>query len=216
VGAGPTVFEIVNNGYIMRFVTASRTWLAGACAIVVSVILLFFAGRALVVDDARPSDVAIVLAGDFSDVRLQRGLDLLRKGYARELVLDEPTQILLGRTYSEYARDYIQTLPEGVKEHVHVCSFTGDATVIELRGIWPCAKAVDPNLSSALVVTSQYHTRRALSIAQRLFPRYAWTASAAPDPEFDVDWWRGREWAKTCLTEWQKLVWWQLFERWRN
>jgi hypothetical protein len=209
-------FWIVNNGYVMRFVTDFRSWLAAAGVILVSVVLLSFAGRALVVNDARPSDVAIVLAGDFNDFRVQQGLALLQKGYARELILDEPTQILFGRTYSEYAQDYIQTLPEGVRERVHVCSFTGDATVIELRGIWPCAKAVDPNLSSALVVTSQYHTRRSLSIAKRLFPGYAWTASAAPDTQFGVKWWRHREWAKVCLTEWQKLLWWQTFERWRS
>ncbi|MGA7258580.1 MAG: YdcF family protein [Terracidiphilus sp.] len=204
----------MNNGYIMRFVSASRTWLVATCLVLVLVTLLFFAGRALVVDDARPSDVVIVLTGGFSDVRLQRGLELLQKGYTRELILDESTQIFLGRTYSDYAQDYVQRLPPGVKEHVHVCSFTGDSTKIELRGIWQCAQAADPNLSRVLLVTSQYHTRRALSIANHLLPQYTWTASAAPDPEFGVNWWREREWAKTCFTEWQKLLWWQGFERW--
>jgi uncharacterized SAM-binding protein YcdF (DUF218 family) len=208
------MFWIANNGYMMRFVSASRTWLVATGLVLVLATLLFFAGRALVVDDARPSDVAIVLSGGFGDVRIQRGLDLLQRGDTRELILDESTQVLLGRTYSEYAQEYVQRLPPGVREHIHVCSFTGDSTKIELRGIWHCAEAVDPNLSRALLVTSQYHTRRALSIARQLFPRYTWTASAAPDPEFGVNWWREREWAKTCLTEWQKLLWWQGFERW--
>lgn len=193
---------------------AVRTWLIATFLVLALVIALFFAGRALVVDDARPSDVAIVLAGGFSDVRLQRGLDLLQKGIIRELILDESTQVLLGRTYVEHAQDYVQTLPPGVRQHVHVCSYTGDSTKTELREIWPCAKAADPNASRMLLVTSQYHTRRSLSIAKRRFPQYAWSASAASDPQFGVNWWRDREWAKTCLTEWQKLLWWEMLEKW--
>lgn len=200
----------------MRLFRAPGTWLIAIVVVLASVVLLFFAGRALVVDDARPSDVAIVLVGGFSDVRLQRGLDLLQKGFTRELILDGSSQILLGRKYFEYAQDYVQTLPPGVREHVHVCSFAGDSTKVELRGIWPCVKAIDPKVSKVVVVTSQYHTRRALSIAKRLFPQYAWTASAAPDPEFGVDWWHQREWAKICITEWEKLLWWESLEKWRT
>ncbi len=200
----------------MRYFRARGTWLVAIVVVLASVVLLFFAGRALVVDDARPSDVAIVLAGGFSDVRIERGLELLQKGVARELILDQSTQILLGRTYSDYAQDYLKTLPPGVREHVHVCTYTGDSTRIELRDVWPCVTVLDPKVSRALLVTSQFHTRRALSIAKRLFPGYTWSASAAPDPQFGVDWWRQREWAKTCLTEWEKLLWWESLEKWRT
>ena len=200
----------------MRFVNHFRPWLVASGLVLVSVVLLFFAGRALVIDNAQPSDLAIVLAGGFSDVRIQHGLDLLQKGNVRDLVLDESTQVLLGRTYLEYGQAYVDSLPAGIREHVHVCSYSGDSTKIELLGIWRCAKAVDPNGSRVVLVTSQYHTRRALSIAKQLFPGQTWSAAAAPDPEFGVDWWREREWAKTCLTEWEKLLWWEGFERWQT
>jgi hypothetical protein len=41
-------------------------------------------------------------------------------------------------------------------------------------------------------------------------------AAAHDDYFFGLPWWNKREWAKTNLTEWQKLLWWQLWERWRS
>jgi hypothetical protein len=169
-----------------------------------------------VADNAVRSDLAIVLAGEVDDTRTQRGLDLLRTGYAREVVLDAPTFVLYGRHAFEYAQDYVQTLPPELRPHVHVCVFTGDSTKVELLGISQCAKAVAPKASKVLVVTSDFHTRRALSIAKRLFPEFSWSASAAHDPRFGIYWWRDREWAKTCFSEWQKLLWWQAVERWKS
>lgn len=198
----------------LRFISGKRILVAAVCAVVL-VILLSFAGRALVVDDARPSDVAIVLSGDVADSRLQAGLNLLRMGYTHELILDESTGIMFGRTFTEYAQDYVQTLPPDVRKHVHVCSYSGDSTKAELVGVWQCAITAAPGTSKVLLVTSEYHSRRARSIAERILPQYSWSVSATRDPTFGVHWWRHREWAKTCLTEWQKLLWWELIERWR-
>ena len=33
---------------------------------------------------------------------------------------------------------------------------------------------------------------------------------------FGLPWWKDREWAKTYLTEVQKLLWWELWDRWRK
>jgi hypothetical protein len=32
---------------------------------------------------------------------------------------------------------------------------------------------------------------------------------------FGPHWWRHREWAKTTLQEWTKVVWWNVIDRWR-
>lgn len=168
------------------------------------------------VDDPESSDVAIVLSGDANDLRLQRGLNLLRAGYTHELIIDESTQILFGRPVFEYARAWIQTLPPEIGKHVHVCPLTGDSTRSELRGVWQCVNTIAPGSSRFLLVTSAYHTRRALSIAKRLHPHWSWSVSAVSDPSFGINWWCQREWAKTCLMEWQKLLWWELFERWKS
>jgi uncharacterized SAM-binding protein YcdF (DUF218 family) len=66
------------------------------------------------------------------------------------------------------------------------------------------------------LVTSDYHTRRAISIFRHMVLGYGYSVAAAFDSrEFGVRWWEHREWAKTNLGEWTKLVWWELVDRWR-
>ena len=38
---------------------------------------------------------------------------------------------------------------------------------------------------------------------------------AREDTEFGTRWWTHREWAKTCLGEWERLIWWDALERWK-
>jgi hypothetical protein len=39
--------------------------------------------------------------------------------------------------------------------------------------------------------------------------------AAAIDPTvYQADWWRSRQWTKTWFLEMQKLVWWELVDRW--
>jgi uncharacterized SAM-binding protein YcdF (DUF218 family) len=173
------------------------------------------AGKWLVVDDPRHSDVMVVLAGDFGDIRFQGGLKLLREGYAQQLVLDAPDWIRYGRTEFERAQTYVRDAAPDKATQVHVCSFHTDSTVGELREVAPCIRAIAPHASTALLVTSDFHTRRALSVAHHTLPQYQWSVAAIPDIQtFGTVWWRNREWAKTTLTEWQKLCWWQIVERW--
>jgi uncharacterized SAM-binding protein YcdF (DUF218 family) len=68
-----------------------------------------------------------------------------------------------------------------------------------------------------LLVTSDFHTRRAFSIVRSRLPQYHWSVAAVSDPTiFGQPWWHNREWAKTALYEWEKLVWWRCFESWRK
>lgn len=172
------------------------------------------AGRFLVINNPMQSDFIVVLAGDIGDIRAEHGLMLLRKGYASQLVLDAPNWIRYGRNQAEAAADYLQeTAPDQIGR-VHVCSFSSDSTEQELAEISTCIRGVAPHAHSGLVVTSTYHTRRALEIARRVHPEYSWSAAAASDPDFDVHWWRTRQHAKTLLMEWQKLAWWTIVEQW--
>src|SRR6476646_657059 len=42
-----------------------------------------------------------------------------------------------------------------------------------------------------LIVTSAYHTRRALAIFRHRLPQYQWSVAAAPDESaYGTDWWR--------------------------
>jgi uncharacterized SAM-binding protein YcdF (DUF218 family) len=175
------------------------------------------AGNWLVLNDPHHADVIVVLAGDLGDIRFQRGLELLREGYAQQLVLDAPTWIAYGRMASDLAREYVKEAAPDQQTQIHVCSFHSDSTLGELREVAPCLQAVAPQATTALLVTSDFHTRRALSIARRALPQYKWSVAATPDRQsFGTSWWRNRDWAKTTLLEWQKLCWWELVERWRK
>ena len=98
---------------------------------------------------------------------------------------------------------------------VHVCAIRADSTRGELDYVRNCIEPL--HAQSVLIVTSDYHTRRALSIARRVLPQYRWSAAATQDSAtFGTHWWKRRTWAKTNLLEWQRLLWWQAVERWRS
>ena len=65
-----------------------------------------------------------------------------------------------------------------------------------------------------LLVTSDYHTRRALAIARQAYPSNSWSVAAANSGLLSAPrWWTDRQNAKEVLLEWQKMVWWELVER---
>ena len=191
-------------------------------AVVVVVVLVgavFFVqgGNYLVVNNLQKSDVIVVLAGDTADDRSYRGLHLLRQGYGQHVLLDATTAVAYGHSYTELAADLVARTAGADASRIIVCPIDGDSTKEEATQVGACLQTLQPPPHSALVVTDDYHTRRALSIFRTELPQYHWTAAAAQNGYlFGTPWWKHREWAKTYLTEWQKLIWWQCFDRWRK
>jgi uncharacterized SAM-binding protein YcdF (DUF218 family) len=175
------------------------------------------AGDYLVVNQPERSDVIVVLAGDHNDHRYWRGLELLREGYAQNMVVDATTDLMYGHTHAQYASDFAAQSAGGNRAQISICAITNDSTVQESSNIRNCLAQLNPAPRSALVVTSDFHTRRALSILRSRLPQYHWSAAAVPDTDlFGHPWWHQREWAKTCLYEWEKLIWWRCFESWHK
>jgi hypothetical protein len=190
-------------------------------AVMIIVLLGTFAilrsGKFLVVDHPERSDVIVVLAGDDHDRRYWRGIELLRAGYGRQMQLDVPAGELYGHTYAEQAADFVTQSAGDVESQVRICIIENDSTVQEASDIARCLVRVYPAARSVLLVTSDFHTRRASSILRSRLPQYRWSVAAVRDPSrFGESWWRQREWAKTYIYEWEKLVWWDLFESWRG
>jgi len=180
--------------------------------------LVFFQpGGYLIVNHPEKSEAIVVLAGESADNRYLRGLELLRAGYGEHLVVDVTTGATYGHPYADLARDFIahtagQNLPQ-----ISVCTVDGDSTKDEAPQVNQCLQKLQPPPSSVVVVTDDYHTRRALSILRNRLPQYRWSAAAAHnDFLFGQPWWKNREWAKTYLMECQKLLWWELYDRWRK
>ena len=194
-----------------------KFWKPIAILSVVTLSLAFvtsFAGKFLIVDQPKPSDVIVVLAGDLGDIRMNRALQLSKQGYATRLVLDAPDWPIYGHMLSDLAREYIRNMAPDKTTQVRVCSYRDDSTLQELQQVSSCIRAFAPEARSAIIVTSNYHTRRALSTAKRVLPEYQWSAAAASDERFGIAWWKRREWAKTTLSEWQRWCWWTVVGQW--
>jgi hypothetical protein len=190
-----------------------RTWLLGFLVLAaLSVGLAAKAGSFLIVDEPRPSDVILVLAGE-TDRRPQLGLQLLAQGYGRHVVLDVPTNSKLYEfTEIQLAQKYVQDLPQGAS--VSVCPIEGLSTKDESKDAEKCIAREGGK--SVLIVTSDYHTRRALSVFRREVQGHEYSAAAARNEEqFGARWWTHRQWAKTFVDEWLRLIWWKTVDQWR-
>jgi uncharacterized SAM-binding protein YcdF (DUF218 family) len=193
--------------------------LATVITVVSLCILIWFLepGSQLIVNRPAKSDAIVVLAGSGADSRYWRGMALLRAGYAQHLFLDAVEGVTFGHSLVDLARAFVARTAGPNAAQVSVCPVDGDSTKDEAPQVELCLRALQPAPRSVLLVTDDYHTRRALSIFRNRLPQYRWTAAAVENPTtFGTPWWKNREWAKTYLTESQKLLWWELFDRWRK
>jgi uncharacterized SAM-binding protein YcdF (DUF218 family) len=192
-----------------------RVFLTAAFVLVLGMFVLDATGQYLVMDHPAKVDAIVVLAGDRNDRRFSRGLELLRNGYAPRMLVDANSDmIFFGRTPVELEDQLIRSLNLNV-DQVRVCPTQGDSTDEETRYVAQCLH--HDQIRGVLLVTSDFHTRRALSIFRRRLPEYRWSVAAARDDSvFNQKWWQRREWAKTAFLEWTKLIWWDAVDRWHH
>ena len=174
-------------------------------------LLLATSGGFLVVNDPQHADVIVVLAGE-TDKRPARGLELLGGGYAPRIQLDVPaTGEVFGQSMLEIAQAYVQKQPQ--RAAITICPIVGLSTKTESHDVARCL--ANSGTKSILLVTSDYHTRRARSIFHHELPGYRISVAAATDPQqFGEAWWKHRQWAKLNFDEWLRLVWWESVDRW--
>lgn len=193
-----------------------KSRLARLSSLIVAAVFLVFcaanAGRFLVMDAPQPSDVIVVLAGE-ADRRPARAFALLAQRYAPRLLLDVPAAArIYDLTQLELAEKYTKSLPQA--EAIRICPIAGLSTRDEAHDVKQCL-AREPG-SRVLIVTSDYHTRRALSIFRHEVRGKSFSIAAAYDnAQFGTRWWIHRQWAKTLIDEWLRLLWWAAIERWR-
>lgn len=187
-----------------------RWFVAAALAGIAGLIVAANAGRILIRDDAQRSDTILILAGE-TDHRIDRGLQLLNQGEGRTLIIDVPAAAkIYGFTEIELAQKYVERLREAGS--IRVCAIEGLSTKAESHDAEKCLTSQD---RSVLIVTSEFHTRRALSIFRHEIRNRSFSVAASfDDTQFGVDWWKHRQWAKTCLDEWLRLIWWNAVDRW--
>jgi uncharacterized SAM-binding protein YcdF (DUF218 family) len=178
-----------------------------------------FGGSLLRVNRPHHADAILVLGGGSDDTRYWRAVDLAKQGYADRIVLDAEAFFgKYGKSNAELAREFLR---ENHDEHTMVCAVQNDSTYGETEDVARCLAPL--NVSSVLIVSWDYHTRRALSIFKARLPHYHWfitgVYTAVPPLPNQIltpdNWWKRRQWAKAILEEWEKLIWWELVDRWR-
>jgi len=184
----------------------------GLVLLLLVIVLATFSGRFLIVDKPERSDAILVLAGE-TDRRPARALELLEQSYAPTVIIDVPaTERIYQWSLTELAEKYAASLPQGTA--VRICPIMGLSTRDEARDALICLQQIGGH--KILLVTSDYHTRRAISIYRTRFPDLTFSVAAAYDSkQFGPQWWRHRQWAKTNVDEWLRLLWWEAIERWR-
>ena len=149
------------------------------------------------------ADIAIVLAGDGSGHRLLKAAELVRQGYAPQVLVSGPAGNY-GFHECEIAIPFAVKAgyPESMFRHME---HNGHSTRDEAH----TAAAVlrQSGVHTALLVTSEYHTRRAGNVFREASPDISYIVVGAPDVSFTANgWWRDREARKIVLLEWTKTV----------
>jgi len=183
--------------------------LAGLAAMLV--VFAASAGKVLVVDEPERSDVIVVLAGE-TDRRPAHALELLDRGYGKRVVLDVPAAArIYGISEVQIAEEYVRSLRQAAS--LEVCPIEGLSTWAESHDAEKCLHGDE---SRVLIVTSDFHTRRALYIFRHeLHGRSFSIAAARDETQFGTRWWMHRQWAKTYVDEWLRMIWWTLIDQWR-
>ena len=154
-------------------------------------------------DQPAKADYAVVLAGDHTGGRLITGAELVRNGFVRKAIVDGP-QGTYGFAECDLAVDF--GIKKGypadyfIKLPMEATSTRQEAQIVmaELRRL---------GARSFLLVTSDYHTRRAGRNFRPLANGMEMRVIAAPDKHYRWNsWWRDREAQKVFYVEWSKTV----------
>ena len=195
-------------------------WLrrVGRAVVVLAVIglallLLAHAGSFLVIHAPQHSDVLVVLEGGDGSSRFEQAVRLQKQGYAPRVLVDaDVTRNYYGTTEAALVMDFLRRTRQS---DIEVCPTVADSTFSEAADVQRCLKRA--GASSAIIVTSDFHTRRALSTFRKRLPQYQWSVAASSWPGNAAEqYWKHRWWAKTVVGEWQSLLWWELVDRWRS
>jgi len=168
--------------------------------------ILRFAGESWIVEDSLDrADAIIVLSDDnFYADRATRAADLYRHNMAQVVVAS-------GRKLRPYAgiaelmeHDLIE---RGVqKEKIVRVAHNAENTREEAQAL--VQQALEHKWRSVIVVTSNYHTRRARYIFQRVFPaQFQVRVTGSHDGDFDPEhWWQTRQSLKELTREFAGMI----------
>ena len=149
------------------------------------------------------ADIAVVLAGDGYGNRILKAAELVRRGFTTR-VLVSGTDGMYDHSEADLAIAYAVRRGSPPSWFLPF-PIAGHSTREEARAIIPELRRLGAR--RALLVTSDYHTRRAGAIFRELAPEIQFRVVSAPDRFFRAgDWWHTREGQKRFVLEWMKTV----------
>jgi len=153
------------------------------------------------------AEVIVVLAGDGFGHRLRKAVELVRQGYAPRVFIDGP-RVAYDADESKLAMEYAARhgMPTGILTPLPM---PVRSTVAEAMAIDKVLQ--ERKISRAIIVTSNFHTRRARQVFDRFgSPNIRYVVVEAPDEDFaPQSWWRSRDARKVLLMEYLKMLnWW--------
>ena len=162
-------------------------------------------GRLLIADSQlMRAEAALVLAGDPRGNRILKACDLLRAGYVRLVLVSGPMD-WYGINEADHAIRFAGSrgCPTELFQPVYFTAFSTAGEAQKLR-----SELERRQIRSLLLVTSNFHTARALRTFRRELPAsIALAPVAAPDPYFTENgWWHTREGQKAAFFELSKTV----------
>ena len=160
------------------------------------------AAGSLLVESGKPqqADAIVVLGGDEFGDRILTAAELQRKGYAPFVVVSGPPMLIGHQSDMTIEFAHRKGYPA---EIFHPAVNDLNSTRSEAQFLGQYLKQHD--IQKILLVTSNYHTRRAAKLMRSENPRLEVTVIPSPDPFFTPStWWRTRTGEKTFLYEWLK------------
>ena len=149
------------------------------------------------------ADIALVLAGDGNGNRILTAAQLARRGYIPQILVSGPSGM-----YGHYECDL--AIPFAVKAgypESYFLHLENEARSTKEEAQDALARLRKMGVHKVLLVTSDYHTRRAGRIYRSAAPDLQFVVVAAPDVSFTADgWWRNRQGQKIAFIEWVKTV----------
>lgn len=164
---------------------------------------LAYLGNYLVCSDAPQSaDLILVLAGDFYGPRVVQAAELARRGYApKVLISGTPYQ---DTTEGEAAIAFLAQ--QGYRTDSFETFLHHSRSTIE-EAIALCPELQRRRTRRVILVTSNYHSRRAAMVFRLLCRHIRFTSMPAADPHYHADrWWADESSRKLCFSEWAKIA----------
>ena len=189
-----------------RILRATALILAAAVMLLVlfhSQVLAALGNYLVKADPPQKADIIVVLAGDGFGHRILTAGELVQQGYAPQALISGPNG-----NYGNYECDL--AIPFAVKagdpesDFLHL-EHRARSTAAEAQVV--VKKLREMGVKRVILVTSNFHTRRAGKLFRREAPDLDFIVVAAPDEYYKADsWWHDREASKTFLLEWMKTI----------